>query len=107
MTPRAPSCSAGFTGQHPQGDEIEAVRWFERNRGALGPPGLFTEEFDVVQRQLRGSLPQAFVHALLVEPAITLDGPLPQSFSETANQGFERGQPIQRAGQAISTEEHA
>ena len=28
-----------------------------------GPPGLFTEEFDVVQRQLRGNLPQAFVHA--------------------------------------------
>jgi hypothetical protein len=52
-----------------QGRVIEAVRWFERNRGALGPPGLFTEEFDVVQRQLRGNLPQAFVHALLLETA--------------------------------------
>jgi GH15 family glucan-1,4-alpha-glucosidase len=50
-----------------QGDAIGAVRWFERSRGALGPPGLFTEEFDVVQRQLRGNLPQAFVHALLIE----------------------------------------
>ena len=47
------------------------MRWFERNRGALGPPGLFTEEFDVVQRQLRGNLPQAFVHALLIETAHT------------------------------------
>ena len=47
----------------------EAARWFERNRGALGPPGLFAEEFDVVQRQLRGNLPQAFVHALLIETA--------------------------------------
>ena len=46
-----------------------ALRWFERNRGALGPPGLFTEEYDVVQRQLRGNLPQAFVHALLLETA--------------------------------------
>jgi hypothetical protein len=57
---------------HQQGDTVRAVRWFERNRGALGPPGLFTEEFDVVQRQLRGNLPQAFVHALLIETAHTL-----------------------------------
>jgi len=57
---------------HQQGDQVEAVRWFERNRGALGPPGLFTEEFDVVQRQLRGNLPQAFVHALLLECSATL-----------------------------------
>jgi GH15 family glucan-1,4-alpha-glucosidase len=49
------------------GDRTAAVRWYERNRGALGPPGLFAEEFDVVQRQLRGNLPQAFVHALVLE----------------------------------------
>lgn len=52
-----------------QGRITEAARWFERNRAACGPPGLFTEEFDVVQRQLRGNLPQAFVHGLLVECA--------------------------------------
>ena len=52
-----------------QGDTTNAVRWFERNRGSLGPPGLFTEEYDVIQRQLRGNLPQAFVHALLLETA--------------------------------------
>lgn len=45
----------------------EALRWYERNRGALGPPGLFAEEFDVVQRQLRGNLPQAFIHAVALE----------------------------------------
>jgi alpha,alpha-trehalase len=45
------------------------LRWFERNRGSLGPPGLFAEEYDVVERQLRGNLPQAFVHALLLETA--------------------------------------
>lgn len=50
-----------------QGKLTEAVRWFERNRGSLGPPGLFAEEYDVIQRQLRGNLPQAFVHALLLE----------------------------------------
>jgi hypothetical protein len=48
-------------------DRTAALRWYERNRGALGPPGLFAEEFDVVQRQLRGNLPQAFVHALVLE----------------------------------------
>jgi hypothetical protein len=57
---------------HQQGDAYRAVRWFERNRSAVGPPGLFTEEFDVVQRQLRGNLPQAFVHALLIESSHTL-----------------------------------
>ncbi len=52
-----------------EGDVTRAARWFERNRSACGPPGLFTEEFDVTQRQLRGNLPQAFVHALLIESA--------------------------------------
>jgi GH15 family glucan-1,4-alpha-glucosidase len=65
----------GFTmalAQHQQGNEIEAMRWFERNRAACGPPGLFAEEYDVTQRQLRGNLPQAFVHALLLEAAARL-----------------------------------
>jgi hypothetical protein len=70
---------------HQQGDGYRAVRWFERNRGALGPPGLFTEEFDVVQRQLRGNLPQAFVHALLIETAHTLTTDTPGRSHE---QGF-------------------
>jgi alpha,alpha-trehalase len=52
-----------------QGDRLAAMRWFERNRAACGPPGLFSEEFDVTQRQLRGNIPQAFVHALLLECA--------------------------------------
>jgi GH15 family glucan-1,4-alpha-glucosidase len=55
-----------------QGDRLAAMRWFERNRAACGPPGLFTEEFDAQQRQLRGNLPQAFVHALLLETSVTL-----------------------------------
>lgn len=62
---------------HQSGEEQEALRWFERNRAACGPPGLFTEEFDVLQRQLRGNLPQAFVHALLLESARTLAEPWP------------------------------
>jgi hypothetical protein len=56
-----------------QGHPTAAARWFERNRAACGPPGLLSEEFDVTQRQLRGNLPQAFVHALLLECAATLD----------------------------------
>ena len=57
---------------HQQGDRVAAARWFERSRAAVGPPGLFTEEFDVEQRQLRGNLPQAFVHAAFLETAHTL-----------------------------------
>jgi GH15 family glucan-1,4-alpha-glucosidase len=48
---------------------LKAARWFERNRAACGPAGLLSEEFDVTQRQLRGNLPQAFVHAHLLECA--------------------------------------
>jgi hypothetical protein len=57
-----------------QGNRTEAYRWFERNRAACGPPGLLSEEFDVRQRQLRGNLPQAFVHALLLETSVRLGG---------------------------------
>ncbi|MEO9176392.1 MAG: glycoside hydrolase family 15 protein, partial [Gaiellales bacterium] len=61
-----------------QGDVVAATRWFERNRAACGPPGLLAEELDVEQRQLRGNLPQAFVHALLLECAVALyDGDAP------------------------------
>ncbi len=60
--------------EHHQGDAVRAVRYFERNRAACGPAGLLSEEFDVTQRQLRGNLPQAFVHALLLECAGRLSG---------------------------------
>ncbi|MFE6746441.1 glycoside hydrolase family 15 protein [Kitasatospora purpeofusca] len=58
--------------EHQQGHDVESVRWFERNRAACGPAGLYAEEFDVAQRQLRGNLPQAFVHALVLETAARL-----------------------------------
>jgi GH15 family glucan-1,4-alpha-glucosidase len=59
--------------EHMHGREREAVALFERNRSATGSPGLFTEEFDVSQRQLRGNFPQAFVHAALLETAARLN----------------------------------
>ncbi|MEU1786770.1 glycoside hydrolase family 15 protein [Streptomyces sparsogenes] len=59
---------------HYQRDTTGALRWFERTRAACGPPGLFAEEYDVRQRQLRGNLPQAFVHAQLLETAVRLSG---------------------------------
>ncbi|MER6470871.1 glycoside hydrolase family 15 protein [Streptomyces collinus] len=58
--------------EHQQGNTVDAHRWFERNRGACGASGLYAEEFDIAQRQLRGNLPQAFVHALLLETAARL-----------------------------------
>ncbi len=57
---------------HQVGHVDAAVAVFERNRAACGPSGIFTEEYDVHERQLRGNFPQAFVHALLVEAAVTL-----------------------------------
>ncbi len=58
--------------EHQLGHGHCAMRWFERNRTACGPPGLFCEEYDIRQRQLRGNLPQAFTHALLLECTATL-----------------------------------
>jgi GH15 family glucan-1,4-alpha-glucosidase len=57
---------------HVCGDGAMAAHWFERSRAACGPAGLYTEEYDVHQRQLRGNLPQAFVHAGLIECAAAL-----------------------------------
>jgi len=68
----------GFTmalALHQQGDLVAATRWFERNRAACGSPGLYSEEYDIAQRQLRGNLPQAFVHALMFEAAVRLYAP--------------------------------
>jgi hypothetical protein len=58
------------------GEHAEAAHWFERNRAACGPAGLYTEEYDVHQRQLRGNLPQAFVHAGLLETAARMSARL-------------------------------
>jgi alpha,alpha-trehalase len=78
---------------HQQGDSYGAVRWFERNRSAVGPPGLFTEEFDVVQRQLRGNLPQAFVHALLIESSHVLATDNPTDNPTGSRTGNPSGNP--------------
>ena len=56
------------------GEEVEAFRFFERNRAACGPAALLSEEWDVRQRQLRGNVPQAFVHAALLSSSVRLAG---------------------------------
>jgi alpha,alpha-trehalase len=63
--------------EHACGNPVAAAHWFERNRSACGPAALYTEEYDVHQRQLRGNLPQAFVHAALLECAVTLSRDVP------------------------------
>jgi len=60
--------------QHQQGHGVEARAWYERTRAACGPSQLFSEEYDAHQHQLRGNLPQAFVHALAIETATRLAG---------------------------------
>ena len=54
---------------HELGDPVEARSWYETTRAATGPAQLFSEEYDAVQHQMRGNLPQAFVHALHLETA--------------------------------------
>lgn len=54
---------------HQQGDHISARAWYERTSAACGPPRLFSEEYDAIQYQMRGNLPQAFVHALMLQAA--------------------------------------
>jgi alpha,alpha-trehalase len=51
---------------------IEARAWYERTRAACGPPQLLSEEYDPHQHQMRGNLPQAFVHALMIEASARL-----------------------------------
>ncbi|MGH3843875.1 MAG: glycoside hydrolase family 15 protein, partial [Pseudonocardiaceae bacterium] len=75
---------------HQQGDTVAATRWFERNRAACGPPGLFSEEYDVHQRQLRGNLPQAFVHALMLETSLRLTKPWQDPTGQPARQEISR-----------------
>ena len=52
--------------------DAEAVGWFERTRAACGSPRLFSEEYDAHQHQMRGNLPQSFVHALMIESSAAL-----------------------------------
>ena len=72
---------------HVRGHDVEAAHRFERNRAACGPAGLYTEEYDVHQRQLRGNLPQAFVHAAMLECAVRLSG-----FASLGGTGAQGGQ---------------
>ena len=59
---------------HQQGDRVTAESWWERTRASCGPAILYSEEYDTDERQMRGNLPQAFVHALMLEVAATLGG---------------------------------
>lgn len=70
----------GFTrglAELPIGHIVEAFRWFERQLAACGPAGLLSEELDGLQRQLRGNVPQGFVHALLLERSQRLGATAP------------------------------
>jgi hypothetical protein len=57
---------------HHQDRQVEARGWFERIKALCGQAALYTEEYDVAQHQLRGNLPQAFVHAVHLEAAARL-----------------------------------
>jgi GH15 family glucan-1,4-alpha-glucosidase len=61
-----------------------ALRRLERSLASCGTAALFSEEFDVAERQLRGNLPQAFVHALALEACVRV----PQQVPGTRDDGF-------------------
>jgi hypothetical protein len=88
-----------------QGRPTEAMPWPERDRAACrhpGHPGVFTEEPDVGQRQLRGNLPQAFVRAVLLECAARLPACGP-SRDESGHQSRRPGRrPAVSPGKVLS-----
>jgi len=55
-----------------QHQPVDARAWYERTRATCGPPQIFSEEYDPHQHQMRGNLPQAFVHALMIEASARL-----------------------------------
>jgi hypothetical protein len=66
------------------GQTTRALRRLERSLASCGTAALFSEEFDVAERQLRGNLPQAFVHALALEACVRI----PQQVPGTRDDGF-------------------
>jgi GH15 family glucan-1,4-alpha-glucosidase len=60
---------------HQQDRPVEATAWYERTRACCGPPALFSEEYDTLEHQMRGNLPQAFVHALHLECTARINPP--------------------------------
>ena len=57
---------------HQHHDDAASRGWYERTQSARGSPQLFSEEYDARQHQMRGNLPQAFVHALMIETTARL-----------------------------------
>ncbi len=61
------------------GQHVGAIRRLERALGAAGSPTLFSEEYDTSEHQLRGNLPQAFVHALALATCAELPRLMPEA----------------------------
>jgi alpha,alpha-trehalase len=57
-----------------QQDWLKARAWWERTRTSCGPAMIYSEEYDTTERQMRGNLPQSFVHALMLESSAVLGG---------------------------------
>ncbi len=59
------------------GQHVAATRRLERALASSGTAGLYSEEYDTTERQLRGNLPQAFVHAVALEACARFPGLVP------------------------------
>jgi alpha,alpha-trehalase len=91
---------------HQQGDVVEARAWYERTRTTCGAPQLFAEEFDTQQHQLRGNLPQAFVHALMVETSARLSQPPGRPPLHRQAAGSVRSPTADGDGRAVASTDH-
>lgn len=67
------------------GQHVAAIRRLERALSAAGSPTLFSEEYDTSEHQLRGNLPQAFVHALALTTCAELPRLIPDAHALTAD----------------------
>lgn len=54
------------------GQHVAGARRLERALASGGTAGLYSEEYDTTERQLRGNLPQSFVHALALQACAEL-----------------------------------
>ncbi len=60
---------------HALGQPVDARSWYETTRAATGPDSCSARSTTAIQHQMRGNLPQAFVHALHLETARRLADP--------------------------------
>jgi NADPH:quinone reductase-like Zn-dependent oxidoreductase len=86
---------------HQHGRDVEAVRWFEQPPGRVRSSGLLTEEYDILQRQVRGNAPRA----LRARPAAGIGAaarlPMAGAGRPTSTEQRRSGMSTEHGGQVV------